>query len=81
MKWNAPAIGGAAPGVRQAAKLAATFHRGNSPQEFGYCVFGSVIEGMDVVDKIKAVDTHNQGPFKDLPVKPIEITEVKKVPA
>jgi peptidyl-prolyl cis-trans isomerase B (cyclophilin B) len=56
-------------------------HRGNSPQEFGYCVFGSVIEGMDVVDKIKATDTHNQGPFKDLPVKPIEITDVKKVPA
>jgi cyclophilin family peptidyl-prolyl cis-trans isomerase len=54
-------------------------YRGNSPHEYGYCVFGSVTEGMDIVDKIKGVDTHNQGPFKDLPVTPIEITNVERL--
>ncbi len=41
----------------------------------GYAVFGQVIEGMDVVDKIRAVDTKAQGVHQNLPVKPIFITK------
>lgn len=41
----------------------------------GYAVFGKVIEGMDVVDKIRAVDTKAQGLHQNLPVKPIFITK------
>src|SRR5208283_1452700 len=37
-------------------------HRDNSPAGFGYAVFGKVIDGMDVVDKIKGVATSNSGP-------------------
>lgn len=39
----------------------------------GYAVFGKVISGMDVVDKIRRVDTTNRGPYGDVPVKPVVI--------
>ena len=39
----------------------------------GYAVFGQVVEGMEVVDKIKAVPTQEQGVFKNLPVTPVTI--------
>jgi peptidyl-prolyl cis-trans isomerase A (cyclophilin A) len=39
----------------------------------GYAVFGKVVSGMDVVDKIRAVPTGNKGPFQNVPVKPVQI--------
>ena len=39
----------------------------------GYAVFGKVIEGMDVVDKIVAVPTTTKGPYGDVPVTPIKV--------
>ena len=42
-------------------------HRDRSPAGFGYAVFGKVIEGMDVVDRIVAVPTTRVGPFEDVP--------------
>ncbi len=38
-----------------------------SQQGFGYCVFGKVVEGRDVVDKIKGVKTGNRGGHQDVP--------------
>jgi len=43
---------------------------------WGYCVFGSVVEGMDVVNKIKEVQTGSAGNHQDVPVEPVTITEV-----
>lgn len=40
---------------------------------WGYCVFGKVTEGMDVVNKIKAVDTTNRASHSDVPVDPVMI--------
>ena len=40
---------------------------------FGYCVFGKVIEGMDVVDKIISVPTTTFGPFGDVPQEEVVI--------
>jgi len=41
----------------------------------GYAVFGRVVEGMDVVDKIRATPTRAAGPHENLPVTPILITK------
>ena len=54
-------------------------HQGKDPQGWGYAVFGTVTEGMDVVDKIKAVQTGTAGPFaKDAPQDPVVIEYVKR---
>ncbi len=55
-------------------------HSGKTPQGFGYCVFGRVTSGMDVVDQIVAVKTGSQGPFtKDAPLEPIVITSARRL--
>src|SRR3989338_5489509 len=46
-----------------------------SPDGNGYAVFGKVIQGMDVVDKIRKVETGQKGPHGDVPVKPIVIKQ------
>lgn len=45
-------------------------------QEWGYTVFGEVLEGMDVVDKIKVVATGNRGFHQDVPKEPVVIESV-----
>jgi len=42
-------------------------------QVYGYAVFGRVVEGMDVVDKIRGVPTSVVGPHQNVPVKPVVI--------
>ena len=44
---------------------------------WGYCVFGKVTEGMDVVEAIKAVDTTNRAGHSDVPVDPIVIEKAE----
>ena len=51
-------------------------HRDETPQGFGYCVFGEVIDGMDVVDDIKKVKTTTQGQYKNVPVEPVVIIKI-----
>jgi peptidyl-prolyl cis-trans isomerase A (cyclophilin A) len=52
-------------------------HSSNSMQGYGYAVFGKVLEGMDVVDKIAAVPTGNHGEFSDVPKKDVVINSMK----
>jgi len=54
-------------------------HRGYAPEDFGYAVFGRVLSGMDVVDRIAATPTGRVGPHGDVPVQPIVIKAVKVV--
>jgi cyclophilin family peptidyl-prolyl cis-trans isomerase len=54
-------------------------HKSNKPEEFGYCVFGKVTKGMDVVDKIKEVETQSRGGHRDVPVKDVVIKSIRQV--
>jgi peptidyl-prolyl cis-trans isomerase B (cyclophilin B) len=54
-------------------------HTAPSGQGWGYCVFGRVVEGMDVVDKIKEVETGNQAGHQDVPVEDVVITSAEVV--
>ena len=53
----------------------------NAPQPdgHGYAVFGKVVEGADVVDKIKAVATSNKGPYQNVPNTPVTINSATVV--
>jgi cyclophilin family peptidyl-prolyl cis-trans isomerase len=51
-------------------------HTGYAPDEFGYAVFGRVLSGMEVVDKIAAVQTRSTDGMDDVPVEPVIIKSV-----
>jgi peptidyl-prolyl cis-trans isomerase B (cyclophilin B) len=51
--------------------------RSETPDGWGYCVFGRVVEGMDVVEKIEAVDTTHRGGHQDVPVENIIIEKTE----
>ena len=48
-------------------------HRGYAPDDFGYAVFGRVLSGMDVVDRIAQTPVASAGPHDDVPVTPVVI--------
>lgn len=52
-------------------------YRAPDLQGWGYCVFGEVTEGMDVVDKIRAVKTGRRGFYQDVPVEDVIIERVE----
>lgn len=58
------------------ANNAALDHRGFGPDDFGYAVFGRVLEGMDVVDKIASVPTTTKDGMESVPVTPVLIKSV-----
>ncbi|MGE0640758.1 MAG: peptidylprolyl isomerase [Thermoanaerobaculia bacterium] len=55
-------------------------HTGKNPRGWGYAVFGHVVEGMEVIDKIAAVKTGNRGQFADVPVETVTITKATILP-
>lgn len=50
-------------------------HTAPTPSGWGYCVFGKVVEGMDVIDKIKSVKTTSRAGHQDVPVDPVVIQQ------
>ncbi|KRT63544.1 MAG: peptidyl-prolyl cis-trans isomerase A [Candidatus Dadabacteria bacterium CSP1-2] len=52
-------------------------NRGN--RDFGYAVFGKVVEGMDVVNKIAGVKTGNQGMHRDVPLEPVVVESIRVI--
>ena len=54
-------------------------HKGPSPQGWGYCVFGKVVEGTDVVDRIRAVQTGTSGFHQDVPREDVVILKAEEV--
>jgi cyclophilin family peptidyl-prolyl cis-trans isomerase len=53
-------------------------HRSPTPSGYGYCVFGKVISGMDVVNKIKAAKTATKRGHENVPIQSIEILEITR---
>ena len=56
-------------------------HRDDTPRGFGYCVFGQVVEGMDVVRAIEAIPTTSMRGYDDVPSTPITIFKASRVAA
>jgi len=54
-------------------------HQGKQQDRYGYCVFGQVLEGMEVVDDIRAVKTGTRQGHSDVPAEPVFITSAKIV--
>ena len=54
-------------------------HRAPTPQAWGYCVFGRVVEGKEVVDQIKKVPTAKRGMHDDVPVEDVVIRKAEVV--
>lgn len=52
-------------------------HKGMGAGDYGYCVFGKVMEGMDVVDAIEKVKTGTTNDYKDVPLEPVAIKSVR----
>ena len=51
--------------------------RAETTSDWGYAVFGEVVEGMDVVDKIRKVDTTLRGPHQDVPAENVVIEKAE----
>lgn len=54
-------------------------HTAPTPQGWGYCVFGKVVDGTDVVDKIRKVKTGSKGMHQDVPVEDVVIEKAEVV--
>jgi peptidyl-prolyl cis-trans isomerase B (cyclophilin B) len=54
-------------------------YKGPSPQGYGYCVFGKVVGGRDVVDKISGVATARSGFHENVPTQDVVITRAEEV--
>ena len=53
-------------------------YSGKSADKIGYCVFGAVIEGKEVVDKIGSLKTQTKNGFSDVPIKNVIIKSIKR---
>ena len=53
--------------------------RSPTTQGWGYCVFGKVVDGMDVVDKIKGVKTGSKGFHQDVPADDVLIERAEEI--
>ena len=53
-------------------------HKDETDGGFGYCVFGKVTDGMDVVDKIAGVETGTVSGHDDVPVEPVKIVSMRR---
>ncbi|MGV8711734.1 MAG: peptidylprolyl isomerase [Nitrosomonas sp.] len=54
-------------------------YKSSTPQGYGYCVFGKVVEGQDVVDKIKKVKTGDHAGHQNVPIEDVIIQKAEVI--
>ena len=54
-------------------------HKDRTPEGYGYCVFGKVTEGSDIVDRIAGAPVHDTSEFECTPVEAIEIKSIQQI--
>ena len=54
-------------------------YKAPTPMHYGYCVFGKVTSGMEVLDKIRQVKTGSRGPHQDVPCDNVVIESVTRI--
>jgi peptidyl-prolyl cis-trans isomerase A (cyclophilin A) len=54
-------------------------YKGRTAEDYGYCVFGKVIEGLDVVDAINAVATHDVKGFQETPTDQVVVKSIRLI--
>lgn len=65
--------------INVADNPALDFESDETDAAWGYCVFGEVIAGLDVIDKIAQTSVHEQGDFVRLPLAPVVIESVERI--
>ncbi len=55
-------------------------HKSDSPAAYGYCVFGRVVQGLDVLDRIASSPVKDAPKFESTPVEPVLIKSIRRVP-
>jgi len=53
-------------------------HRDETPRGFGYAVFAKVVDGMEVVDRLRGVSTRTVGGMGDVPAEPVVIERIRR---
>ena len=61
------------------ANNAALDHRGRTPEEYGYCVFGQVVDGGGVVEQLGRTEVRDTAGFPQVPVTPVAIKSVRRI--
>jgi len=56
-------------------------HRNETPEGFGYCAFGELTDGLDVLDAIAKVSTGRSGHHDDVPEEPVTILSIRRAEA
>ncbi len=51
----------------------------DNAEEFGYCVFGKIVQGLDVLDRIAQVKVHESDGFAKLPIEPVVIESIRRI--
>jgi peptidyl-prolyl cis-trans isomerase A (cyclophilin A) len=54
-------------------------YKARSAKDYGYCVFGEVTEGLEILDQIAMAPVHDSGKFVGLPVKPVAIKAIRQI--